>query len=38
MKGFLDEWRSLIHSFMSGGSVAIKVNDNTCHYFWTKKG
>jgi hypothetical protein len=38
MKGFSDEWRTLIHSFVSGGSVAIKVNDDTEFYFWTKKG
>jgi hypothetical protein len=38
MKGFSDEWRALIHSFASGGSVAIKVNDDTSHYFRTKKG
>jgi hypothetical protein len=38
MKGFSDEWRALIHSFVSGGSVAIKVNDDTGHYFQTKKG
>jgi hypothetical protein len=33
MKGFSDEWRALIHSFVSGGSVAIKVNDDTGHFF-----
>jgi hypothetical protein len=38
MKGFSDEWRALIHSFVFRGSVAIKVNDNIGHYFWTKKG
>jgi hypothetical protein len=38
MKGFSDEWCALIHSFVSGGSVAIKVNDDTGHYFQTKKG
>jgi hypothetical protein len=38
MKGFSDDWRALIHSFVFGGSVAIKVNDDTCHYFRTKKG
>jgi hypothetical protein len=38
MKGFSDEWHALIHSFVSGGSVAIKVNDDTGHYFRTKKG
>jgi hypothetical protein len=26
MKGFSDEWRALIHDFIFGGSVAIKVN------------
>jgi hypothetical protein len=38
MKGFSNEWRALIHCFVSGGSVAIKVNDDTGHYFRTKKG
>jgi hypothetical protein len=37
MKGFSDEYRALIHSFVSGGSVTIKVNDDTCHYFHKKK-
>jgi hypothetical protein len=37
MKSFSNEWRALIHSFVSGGSVAIKVNDDTGHYFKTKK-
>nr|XP_045089534.1 uncharacterized protein LOC123497248 [Aegilops tauschii subsp. strangulata] len=38
MKGFSAEWRAMIHSFVSGGSVAIKVNDDIGHYFQTKKG
>ena len=38
MKGFSSEWRALINSFVSGGSVAIKVNDDTGKYFQTKKG
>jgi hypothetical protein len=38
MKGFSDEWRCLINSFMSGGSVAIKVNDDVGNYFQTLKG
>src|SRR3954468_17744746 len=38
MKGFSEEWRSLIQSFVSGGSVAIKVNEDTGKYFQTKKG
>jgi hypothetical protein len=38
MNGFSPEWRALIHSFVSGGSVAIKVNDDIGHYFQTKKG
>jgi hypothetical protein len=38
MKDFSAEWCALIHSFVSGGSVAIKVNDNTCNYFQTNKG
>ena len=38
MKGFSEQWRAMIHSFVSGGSVAIKVNDDVGHYFQTKKG
>jgi hypothetical protein len=38
MKGFSDEWRALIQSFVSRGSVAIKVNDETGRYFQMKKG
>ena len=38
MKGFSPEWCALINSFVSGGSVAIKVNDDTGKYFQTKKG
>jgi hypothetical protein len=32
------EWRAFIHSFVSGGSVAIKINDDISHNFQTKKG
>ena len=38
MKGFSDEWRTMIHNFVSGGSVAIKVNDVVGRYFQTRKG
>jgi hypothetical protein len=38
MKGFSGEWCALINSFISGGSVAIKVNDDVGKYFQTKKG
>src|SRR6266508_1988948 len=38
MKGFSDTWRAWIQAFVSGGSVAIKVNDDVGHYFQTKKG
>jgi hypothetical protein len=38
MKCFLDEWCALINSFMSRGSVAIKVNDDVGRYFKTLKG
>ena len=38
MKGFSKEWCALIENFVSGGSVAIKVNDDTGKYFQTKKG
>jgi hypothetical protein len=37
-KGFSDEYRALIHSFISGGSVAIEVNDDIGKYFQTKNG
>jgi hypothetical protein len=37
MKGFSDEWRAFIHSFVSEGNVTIKINDDTCHYFQIKK-
>jgi hypothetical protein len=35
MQGFSAEWCSLIDSFVSGGSVAIKVNDDVGKYFQT---
>jgi hypothetical protein len=38
LKSFSDEWCTLIHSFVSGGSVTIKVNNNIGHYFQTLKG
>jgi hypothetical protein len=38
MKGFFDQWLVLIHTFVSGGSVAIEVNDHTRKYFHTRKG
>jgi hypothetical protein len=38
MKGFSPEWRALINDFMSGGSVAIRVNDDIGLYFQTRKG
>jgi hypothetical protein len=37
-KFFPDEWRSLINSFVSRGSVAIKINDDVGRYFQTLKG
>jgi hypothetical protein len=33
MKGFSDEWRALNNSFVSGGSVTIKINDDVGRYF-----
>jgi hypothetical protein len=33
MKGYSPEWRVLINNFVSEGSVAIKVNNDTSHYF-----
>jgi hypothetical protein len=38
MKGFSAEWCALISSFVSEGSVAIKVNDDVGRYFQTLKG
>ena len=38
MKGFSKKWCTLIRNFVSGGSVAIKVNNDTGRYFQTKKG
>jgi hypothetical protein len=38
MKVFSPEWGSLIHSFVSGGSVAINVSDDIGKYLQTKKG
>nr|AAT93994.1 hypothetical protein [Oryza sativa Japonica Group] len=38
MKGFSPRWISWIESFISGGSVAIKVNDDIGRFFQTKKG
>ena len=37
MKGFSPEWCALVNIFVSGGSVAIKVNDDSGQYFQTKK-
>jgi hypothetical protein len=33
MKGFSEEWHALIRNFVSGGNVAIKVNDEVGRYF-----
>jgi hypothetical protein len=33
MKGFSPKCRALINDFVSGGSVAIRVNDDTGRYF-----
>ena len=33
MKGFSEEWRALIQSFVVGCSLAIKLNDGTSNYF-----
>jgi hypothetical protein len=38
MKGFSPEWRALINNSVSGGSAAIKFNDDTGHYFQIRKG
>jgi hypothetical protein len=38
MKGFSEKWCQWIQSFTEGGNVNIKVNDQLCSYFQTKKG
>jgi hypothetical protein len=38
MKGFSPKWVSWVQAFISGGSVAINVNDEVGPYFQTKKG
>ena len=38
MKGFPELWCSWIETFVTKGSVAIKVNDDVGKYFQTKKG
>ena len=38
MKGFAPMWRRWVQQFVSGGSVAVKVNNNVGRYFQTKKG
>ena len=38
MKGFLDKWCKWIETFVSRGSVGIKVNDDVGKIFQTKKG
>ena len=38
MKGFSDTWCRWVENFVSGGSVAIKVNDDVGNYFQTRKG
>jgi hypothetical protein len=38
MKSFSPEWRALINNFVSGGNVAIRVNDDMGRYFQKRKG
>ena len=38
MKGCSEEWHTLSHSFVSGGSVAIEFNDDVGKFVQTKKG
>ena len=38
MKGFSSKWIEWIKSFISGGSVAINVNDEVGLFFQMKKG
>ena len=38
MKGFLPKWINWVKTFISGGSIAINVNDDVGHFFKTRKG
>jgi len=38
LKGFIEKWCKWIESFVSKGSVGIKVNDDIGRFFQTKKG
>jgi hypothetical protein len=38
MKGCSPKWRALINNSVSGGSAAIKFNDDKGHYFQIRKG
>ena len=38
VKGFSSKWCRWIQSFVTGGSVGIKVNDDIGRYFQTRKG
>jgi hypothetical protein len=38
MKGFSDTWCSWIKTFMEGGHVAVKVNDQMGPFFQTQRG
>src|SRR6266498_2860388 len=38
MKGFSPKWCSWVKYFISGGSIAINVNNEIEHYFQTRKG
>jgi hypothetical protein len=38
IKGFSPIWCEWISKVMTRGSVAVKVNDDICHYLQTRKG
>ena len=38
MKGFDPKWCDWVRTFVQGGSVGIRVNDDIGHYFQTLKG
>jgi hypothetical protein len=38
MKGFFSKWCQWIEKIVSGGSVSVKVNDESGHFFQTRKG
>lgn len=38
MEGFDPAWQQQIQTFVRGGSIGVKVNDDVGHNFQTQKG